>query len=180
MIKKYNPYFNSDKIEDVKKYQNLRDTDIFNNINFKNPTEEFKLSFKILNFEEAFKEKINEFINKMTSKIIDISTFGTIIEIIDTKRIDNDKKYDYYKILKEKYEYIVKNEIESLENEVNLNKGIEIISNFIRLIFADENNTNFLEDQIKKLNDKLQSLIYFELIKKCDDEKYETMKDYIF
>lgn len=59
MIKKYNPYFNSDKIEDEKKYQNLRDTDIFNNINFKNPTDEFKLSFKILNFEEAFKEKIN-------------------------------------------------------------------------------------------------------------------------
>ena len=37
-----------------------------------------------------------------------------------------------------------------------------------------------MEDQIKKLKDKLQSLIYFELIKKCDDEKYETMKDYIF
>ena len=180
MIKKYNPYYNSDKEEDVKKYQNLRDTDIFNNINFTNPTEEFKLSFKILNFEEAFKEKINEFINKITSKIIDISTFGTIIEIIDISRIDKDKKYDYYKILKEKYEYIIKNEIESLEDEVKLNKAIDIISNFIRIIFADENNTNFLEDQIKKLNDKLQSLIYFELIKKCDDEKYEAMKDYIF
>jgi len=180
MIKKYNPYYNSDKEEDVKKYQNLRDTDIFNNINFTNPTEEFKLSFKILNFEEAFKEKINEFINKITSKIIDISTFGTIIEIIDISRIDKDKKYDYYKILKEKYVYIIKNEIESLEDEVKLNKAIDIISNFIRIIFADENNTNFLEDQIKKLNDKLQSLIYFELIKKCDDEKYEAMKDYIF
>ena len=180
MIKKYNPYFNSDKIEDVKKYQNLRDTDIFNNINFKNPTEEFKLSFKLLNFEEAFKEKINEFINKITSKIIDIPTFGTIIEIIDIKRIDNDKKYDYYKILKEKYEYVIKNEIESLEDEVKLNKAIEIISNFIRIIFADENNTNFLEEQIKKLKDNLQSLIYFELIKKCDDEKFEGMKDYIF
>ena len=180
VIKKYNPYYNSDKTEDVKKYQNLRDTDIFNNINFKNPTKEFKLSFKILNFEEAFKEKINEFINKITSKIIDISTFGTIIEIIDTKRIDNDKKYDYYKILKEKYEYIIKTEIESLEDEDKLNNAIDIISNFIRMIFADENNTNFLEEQIKKLNDKLQSLIYFELIKKCDDEKYEAMKDYIF
>ena len=70
MIKKYNPYYNSDKKEDVIKYQNLRDTDIFNNINFKNPTEEFKLSFKILNFEEAFREKINEFINKITSKLL--------------------------------------------------------------------------------------------------------------
>ena len=180
IIKKYNPYYNNDKIEDVKKYQNLRDTDIFNNINFKDSTEEFKLSFKILNFEEAFKEKINEYINKITSKIIDISTFGTIIEIIETKRIDNDKKYDYYKILKEKYEYIIKSEIESLEDEKKLNKAIDIISNFIRIIFADENNTYFLEDQIKKLNDKLKSLIYFELIKKCDDEKYEAMKGYIF
>ena len=179
MIKKYNPFYNSDKKEDVIKYQNLRETDIFNNINFRNPTEEFKSSFKQLNFEEGFKEKINEFINKITSKIIDISTFGTIIEIIDISRIDTNKKYDYYKILKYKYEYIIKNEIEYLKEE-ELNKAIEIISNFIRIIFVDENNTNFLEDQIKKLNDKLQSLIYFELIKKCDDEKYEKMKDYIF
>ena len=181
MIRKYNPYYNSNKIEDVKKFQNLRDTDIFNNINFKNPTEEFKLSFKKLNFEEAFKEKINEFINKMTSKIIDISTFGTIIEIIDTQRFDNDKKYDFYNNLKEKYKYImIESEIELLKDEDKLNKAIKIISNFIRIIFSDENNTDFLEDQIKKLNDKLQSLIYFELIQKCDGEKYDSMKDYIF
>ena len=181
MIRKYNPYYNSNKIEDVKKFQNLRDTDIFNNINFKNPTEEFKLSFKKLNFEEAFKEKINEFINKITSKIIDISTFGTIIEIIDTQRIDNDKKYDFYNNLKEKYKYImIESEKELLKDEDKLNKAIKIISNFIRIIFSDENNTDFLEDQIKKLNDKLQSLIYFELIQKCDGEKYDSMKDYIF
>ena len=149
MIRKYNPYYNSNKIEDVKKFQNLRDTDIFNNINFNNPTEEFKLSFKKLNFEEAFKEKINEFINKMTSKIIDISTFGTIIEIIDTQRFDNDKKYDFYNNLKEKYKYImIESEIELLKDEDKLNKAIKIISNFIRIIFSDENNTDFLEDQI--------------------------------
>ena len=180
IIQKYNPYYNNSKKEDTSKYQNLRDTDIFNNINFKNPSYEFKESFHLLNFEEMFKVKINEFINKITSKIIDISTFGTIIEIIDTTRIDNNIKYDYYKILKDKYEYIIKNEIESLKEENELLKAIEILSNFIIMLFVEENNINFLEEQIKNLNDKLQSLIYFELIKKCNDEKYEKMRDYIF
>ena len=156
IIQKYNPYYNNSKKEDILKYQNLRETDIFNNINFKNPSFEFKQSFHVLNFEEMFKVKINEFINKITSKIIDISTFGTIIEIIDTSRIDNNTKYDYYKILKDKYEYIIKNEIESLKEEDGLLKAIEILSNFIIILFVEENNINFLEEQIKNLNDKLK------------------------
>ena len=120
-----------------------------------------------MNFEEAFKEKINEFINKITSKIIDISTFGTIIEIIDITRIDTNKKYDYYKILKDKYEYIIQNEIESIKDEGELHKDIEIISNFIRLIFIDENNTNFLEDQIKILLSNINcNIVYLEVF--CD------------
>ena len=180
IIKKYNPYYNNDKTEDDIKYQNLRETDIFDNINFKNPTDEFKLSFHNLNFEENFKGKINEFINKITSKIIDISTFGTIIEIIDINRIEPNKKYDYYKILKDKYEYIIQKEIESLKDGDKLRRAIEILSNFIGIIFLDEKNTNFLEEQIKKLDDKLQSKIYFDLIRKCNDEKYEKIKDYIF
>jgi len=180
IIKKYNPLYNNEKKEDILKYQNLRDTEIFNNINFKNPSDEFKQSFHKLNFEEMFKEKINEFIYKITSKIIDISTFGTIIEIIDTSRFDTNIKYDYYKILKDKYEYIIKKELEFLKEGDELHKAIEIISNFICKLFADEKSIDFLEEQIKNLNDKLQSLIYFELIKNCDDEKYEKMKDYIF
>ena len=180
IIKKYNPFYNNEKKEDILKYQNLRDTEIFNNINFKNPSIEFKQSFHILNFEEMFKEKINEFIYKITSKIIDISTFGTIIEIIDTSRLDSNIKYDYYKILKDKYDYIIKKEIEFLKEGNELHKAIEILSNFIRILFVDEKNINFLEEQIKNLDDKKQTLIYFELIKKCNDEKYEKMKDYIF
>ncbi len=38
IIQKYNPYYNNDKNEDILKYQNLRETDIFNSINFKNPS----------------------------------------------------------------------------------------------------------------------------------------------
>ena len=93
----------------------MRDTDIFDNINFKNPSEEFKLTFHSLNFEERFKKNIKEFINKITSKIIDISTFGTIVELIDVTRLDEETKIYYYKILKEKYTYIIRYEIDFLK-----------------------------------------------------------------
>ena len=57
IIQKYNSYYNNDKKEDILKYQNLRETDIFNSINFKNPSLEFKQLFHQLNFEEMFKRK---------------------------------------------------------------------------------------------------------------------------
>ena len=177
IIRKYNPYYNSEIEEDKIKYKYMRETDIFNDINFKNLSGAFKLTFHHLNFEEIFKENIIEFINKITSKIIDISTFGNVIEIIDITRLDEDKKIYYYNILKDKYALIIKNEIESLKEEDELYKAIKILCNFICFIFDGENNTKFLEEKIIRLNDKLQKLIYFELIK---DKKNEKIKNYIF
>ena len=180
IIKKYNPYYNNENKEDEDKYQNLRQTDIFNDINFKNPTIYFKESFHLLNFEAMFKENIREFINKITSKIEDIDTFGTIMEIIDTTRIEKEKKEDYYNILKDKYELIIKNQIQLLKEETELKKAVEIISDFISRIFLYEENTNFLEEKISKLDDKIKSLIYNELMKRYNDKKFEKMKEYIF
>ena len=39
-----------------------------------------------------FKENILEFLNKIVSKIKDISTFGTVMELIDLNRIGEKKK----------------------------------------------------------------------------------------
>ena len=179
IVEKYNPYYNINNEDDEKKYKNLRETDIFNNINFCNPTKYFKESFHLLNFETMFKENIAEFINKITSKIKDISTFGTIIEIIDINRIEKEKKENYYNILKEKYELIIKIQIGSIKEETELNKAVEILSNFISRIFIYEDNNDFLDEKISKLDDKIKSLIYNELMKKYNDQKYKKMKDYI-
>ena len=179
IVEKYNPYYNINNEDDEKKYKNLRETDIFNNINFCNPTKYFKESFHVLNFETMFKENIAEFINKITSKIKDISTFGTIIEIIDINRIEKEKKENYYNILKEKYELIIKIQIGSIKEETELNKAVEILSNFISRIFIYEDNNDFLDEKISKLDDKIKSLIYNELMKKYNDQKYKKMKDYI-
>ena len=179
IIEKYNPYYSTRNIDDIKRYKNHRNTIIFNNINFINPSRAFKMTFKCLNFEEMFEENITEFINKIVSKIEDISTFGTVMELIDTKRLENEKKNYYYNLLKEKYELIIKNQIESLEGK-ELNKAVKILSEFISRIFLEEDNNIFLDEKIGKLDDKIKSLIYNELMKTYNDEKYEKMREYIY
>ena len=177
-IEKFNPYFNIKDTADNERYKNNRETFFFDYINFGKTTEVFIHVFHHLNFEAIFKENITEFINKITSKIKDILTFGNIIKLIDVTRIQ-EKKKDYYNILKDKYELIIKNDIQSLTGD-KLDKAVKIVSEFISKIFLDENNTSFLEERISKLDEKIKLLIYSELIKAYNDKKYEKMKNYIY
>ena len=89
------------------------------------------------------------------------------------------RKNVYYNLLKEKYELTVKNQIKSLEGE-ELNKTVKILSKFITRIFLEEDNIIFLDEKISKLDDKIKSLIYKELIETYNDKKYEKMKQYIY
>jgi len=123
-----------------------------------------------------FEENITEFINKIISKIKDISTFYTIIELIDVKLIEKKKEY-YFNLLKEKYELIIKNQIQSLKEDDKLNQTVKILSEFISKIFLEEGDNSFLDEKIVKLDDKIKSLIYNVLMKTYnDDKKYEKMK----
>ena len=125
IVEKYNPYYNTVDMADIDRYKNMRETYIFNNINFRNPTKTFKETFKMLNFEIMFKENLEEFINKIISKIEDISTFGTVLELIDVSLIEKKKK-DYYDLLKDKYVLIIINQIKLLKEGNELNKAINI------------------------------------------------------
>ena len=178
IIAKYNPFYNSRNKDDIERYKNQRKTSIFDNINFRDPTEEFKEIFKKLKFEIMFKENIIEYINKIVSKIKDISTFGTVMELIDTNNIGK-RKNDYYNLLNEKYVFIIKDEIRYLEGE-ELNKAVKILSEFISRIFLDVGNNNFLDERIRQLDYKIKSLIYNELIKTYNDKKYDKMKQYLY
>ena len=178
IVEKYNPYYNTKKKDDIERYKNNRETNIFNNINFKNPTKAFKETFKKFQFEIMFEENIIEYLIKIISKIEDIWTFSTVIELIDIKSIEK-RKNDYYNLLKDKYESIIKNQIKSLEGE-ELNKAVIILSEFISRIFLEEDNNSFLDEKIGKLDDKIKSLIYNELMKTYNDKKYEKMKQYIY
>ena len=178
IVERYNPYYSSKDPNDIERYKGCRETIIFNSIQFRNPTNAFKKSFVRLDFETMFKENIAEFLNKILSKIEDISTFGTIMELITVNRLEKKRK-DYYNLLKEKYELIIKNQIKKLEGK-ELDEAVKILSEFISRIFLEEGNNDFLEERIGQLDDKVKSLIYNELMKKYNDKKYEKMKQYIF
>jgi len=119
-IEKYNPYFSIKDKDDKEKYKNNREVYIFDNINFKNTTEIFTQTFRKLNFEEMFEENITDYINKMTSKIEDIQTFGNIIKLIDETKIKEEKQNDYFRILEDKYKLLVKNDIKSIKDDKEL------------------------------------------------------------
>ena len=173
----FNPYFSKEPY-DKEKFKNYRETYIFDYIDFRNVTKEFELNFRNMKFEEIFETNIRDFINKITSKIKDILTFGNIIKLIDVKSL-GDKKTDFYNILKDKYEHIIKDEIQTLKED-KLDNAVKIVSEFVSKIFLDEKDTNFLEDKINRLDDEIKKNIYYELIKKYNTKDYERMKNYIF
>jgi predicted nuclease with TOPRIM domain len=101
------------------------------------------------------------------------------MELIDIKRIEKKKKI-YYDLLKEKYELIIKNQIQLLKEKDKLNQAVKILSEFISRIFLEEGDNSFLEEKIGKLDDKIKALIYNELMKTYNDKEYEKMKQYIY
>ena len=61
-----------------------------------------------------------------------------------------------------------------------MDKAIKIVAEFISKDFLDENNTNFLEEKISKLEEKIKLLIYIEILKTCYGKEYKQMRNYIY
>jgi hypothetical protein len=97
-IETYNPYFSIRNKEDKEKYKYNRDVYIFDDVNFSKITDVFIINFRNFNFEEMFEENITDYINKITSKIENIQTFGNIIKLINEKKIKEENQKDYFRI----------------------------------------------------------------------------------
>ena len=184
MVESYNPYFSVKDEKDREKYKYNRETHIFDYIDFSNITTTFIKNFHNFNFEIMFEENIRDYINKITEKIIDVQTFSNIIELIRVDEIkEPDKQKEYFKILEEKYnKYIYENIREIKGNQDNnkmMNKTVRIIAKLISKIFMFEKNNRFLKEEISKLDEDIQSLIYIELITTYDSDIYKEQKNYI-
>ena len=81
-----------------------------------------------------FEENILDYINKIIDKIEDIQTFGNIIKLINESKIKKENQKDYFRILKEKYKLVVKNDIKSIKDNKELEKDIKIIVEFVSKI----------------------------------------------
>ena len=82
------------------------------------------------------------------------------------------------------FEYIFdKDQINSLNSE-EIDKAVEIYTKLVELLFRNDNDKDkkieFLEQKIDKLDEKITLLIYKELMKRCQGEKYSPMKEFIF
>ena len=113
-IRDFNPYYKEEK------FSLKRDSDIFDMIDLEKSDEQFFDTFKKADFENVFKDKINDFLNKMDSKIKSIEDFKIIMKLIDIEKIKKLNKVNYYlDLLKTKYEYILKKELESSKRELD-------------------------------------------------------------
>ena len=179
-VENFNPYFSVRDEIDKERYKNNRETYIFDYINFGNITNTFIKDFRKLNFETMFEENIGDYINKITGKIESIQTFGNIIKLVNAEKIKEDKQKEYFRILEEKYKFVIKDNIKLIKEEKELNKGIKIIAEFISKNFLFEKNNDFLKDEIGSLEDNIKSLIYLELIESYNEEKYKDQKEFIY
>ena len=180
-IKEFNPYYQEDK------YKFKRDAYILEDLNFQydlnNDDEDYKkehasfiINFHTLDYEDIFKDNMVKFLELMVNKIKDISSFDTTIDLIRVDEIGKSVT-EYIQKLKNKYEILIKQEVEKLSGN-KLKRPTEIIAKFEKLIFEQENNIDFLKDNINKL--RIRYLIYNELIKICNEDKYKIMKDFIY
>ena len=170
-IEAFNPYYKEDN------YSYKRESYIFNYLNINDNNNQFIQTFRKFEFEKMFKDNIIEFLIKMISKIQNIFNFGTILELLDITKIS--KVNDYLSLLKKKYEDIIKKDKKSLSIN-HLKEEAKIIANFFDLIYKYEGNFKFIEKKIKELNTMTASLTYYELLKKCKDNKHKKMKEFIY
>jgi len=180
IVEQYNPYFSVRDKEDMERYKNNRSTYIFDYIKFESISETFIENFHKLNLEKMFEEKIRDYINKITEKINSIQSFGNIIKLIKVKRIKEENQGDYFRILEDKYNFIIKDGIKLIKEDEKLDTAIKIIAAFVSKIFKFENSNRFLDEQISLLEENIKSSIYIELISTYNKEKYKTQKNRIY
>ena len=161
------------KIKIIKNFLILKFLDT-SYIKFDSMDKQFIEIFTKLEFEKIFKDNINDFLNKIVSKINTTFNFGIIMDLIDIENIKDkskdkdkikDKSKEYFFQLKQKYEYVIKKDIISLKGEKYFRmmnkKTIDLLKNI---------------DKDKKIS----PLIYNELIRNCQEYKYALLKDFFY
>ena len=191
-ITQYNPYYKE------KKYTNNIDINIFDIFDVNNIDNEFIEDFRNMEFEIIFQKNINEYINKILSKIQNISDFDNAIKLINIKKI-NDKNI-YLNSLTKIYDLII------IKNEINQKlENYQILARLAILFFNYENGFNkfkFIENKIKRLDKDIIHKIFIEIMRIYNNQKdkekeeneyeeiieiengnvedFDKMKDYIF
>ena len=164
-ISKFNPYYNDPK------YSNKVNSDIFDSFDLTDISKEFIGDFKKMEFEKKFKNKIDEYITKIISKIKNIYNFIEITKLINIDTIE--PKTIILEPLNKKYDNIIKQDIDELSGS-NSGKALKIIADFAIFNFkyeVKEKKYNFIENKIKELPKNIIPKILIEIVKIFFEEK---------
>ena len=169
-IMNYNIYYQDDR------YIDLRDPKIFDKINFNTMDKEFIDKFKTYKFEQLFRNKIESYLSKFVEKIEKISHFSNILDLINSKEL-NDKKTKYLFLLNNKYENFIEKP-DSFQKE-EIEDIINALSKLTYFFYNNEKSIKFLKNKIDKLDKSIKNKIYINLVKKYSDEEIKDLKEYI-
>ena len=113
----------------------------------------------------VFKENIHKYISKIVSKIQKISDFESIIQLINFKLVKN--KNIILDSLIKRYDSILGKGIEKLSGK-RLEEALKVVAYiaFINFIYKGKDKQfDFIDDKIAELSEKIQPLIFIEIIK---------------
>ena len=172
-ISKFDPYY--DIKEDI--YEDRRELNFIDKINFDDKDKEWIDKFKEAKFENIFKNFIEKYIQKLISKINKTEDLGIVISLINENEIKELDKMDYLlRELKKKAIYCIKNH-HSI-NETKTRKNISALSSLFKLFYNNTKKLEKIKDILVKLNNKDKHLIFLELLKEFNND--DQMKNYIF
>ena len=175
LIKDFNPYYGN------KEYSKKVDPKIFDYVDLDEIDDDFILDFKNLDFEHIFQDKLNDYIQVITSKIKKTRDFEIVIKLINIDNlleIKNKEKiiFTYLDSLKKKYEIITKEideNIKTLKNK-NLEEAIKKISELEK---SKENKLTETDSNLKETVNKLKMAIKIIVDLSLLDYKYENQKE---
>ena len=171
-ITKFDIYY----LEDI--YINRRELNFLDKINFDEKETEWMSKFKGANFENIFKNDIENFILKLDSKIKKMEDLGTAISIINEENIKNMDKMEYLiGLLKRKALNLMKNSNALKEPKIKSNKLKSLISLF-KIIYKHTKKVEKIRDIFDTLENESKHIVLMELLKSF--KKDQSLVDYIF
>ena len=164
LIKNYALFYHEDT------FISKREPEILSKIDIDKIDDDFIQKFEDMEFEEIFKEDLDNFLFIFLNKIQKITDFDNICKLINIKKLGNNTSLNYLSSLKNKYN-IVSKEFELSEEKDLL---IQSITNLVYYLSINENNLEFLENNIKDsdvIDKAWKHKIYIELVNLCKNEE---------
>jgi len=162
--------------EDI--YINRRELNFLDKINLDEKETEWMNSFKGANFEDIFKNDIENYLLKLDSKIEKMEDLGTVISLINEKKIEDLGKMDYLiGLLKRKALNLMKNSNILKEHKIKKEKLSALISLF-KIIYKYSQNFEKIKDIFDKIENENKHIILMDLLKSFPEEK--SLKNIIF